>query len=365
MARGCIDLKEGVLFRKDGMPLPDFRLTPDGPGLSPHGEGFRHIFMFSVLISFFLSCPGAEKRTFREKSMRPEAFKDPFNGRTGVFHLSSDHLTTLRLFTTKEDFNYGVNTLALGAARFSVSILCYELMDSHLHSMVRGVWEECRAFFRWALHRLSLMISQRDGVSGVLPRDGFDVHAITDTRQFRNETAYILRNCYKARMCSPFSYPWSSIDVLFNPFRNAVTGKRVSGMGVVEIRKLFRTRASVPEHYEVFDGRVMNRCFVDYPFVEKQLGDSLTFFDAIRVWDLESSVELSHGASEKVTFTDSELSVRITTICRKEYHTDSVQQLDRKSLLSLARSAARRFGAGKSQLARIMNLSPEILEKVL
>lgn len=320
--------------------------------------------MFLFLIAFFLSSNGKEKCNFREK-MRPKEFVYPFNGNTGVFHLSSDHLTTLRLFKDKDDFNYGVNTLALAAAHFNVSILCYELMDSHLHSMVRGTWKECWACFRWVLHRLSILIAKRDGVSGVLPRDGFDVQAVLDSRQFRNEVAYILRNCYKARICSPFSYPWCSIDVYFNPFRDAIPGDSVSQMDTVAIRKLFRTREKVPGHYEIYDGRVLNRCFVDFKYVEKQLGDSLTLFDAIRVWDLESSVEISHGAAEKVSFTDSELAERLTTLCRKEYFVDSIRQLDRKSLLSLARTAARRYGAGKKQLARLLGISPEMLENVL
>ena len=297
--------------------------------------------------------------------MRPNEFIDPFHGGTGIFHLASDHLETLRLFSDRDSFNYGVNTLALAAARFNVSILCYELMDSHLHNMLRGKWTDCWAFFRWVLHRLAIMLAERDGVNHVLPRDGFDVHAILDDRQFCREIAYILRNCYKARICSPFSYPWGSIDVYFNPFRDSVTGRRVKEIGSMEVRKLFRTRERVPGDYEVRDGRVLNRCFVDYAYVEKRIGDSLAFFDAPRVWDLESSVEMSHGAAEKITFSDAELSMRLTTLCRNEYHADSIQELDRKSLLALARTASRRYGAGKSQLARLLNVSADALDRIL
>ena len=116
--------------------------------------------------------------------MRPNEFIDPFHGGTGVFHLASDHLKTLRLFSDEDSFNYGVNTLALAAARFNVSILCYELMDSHLHNLLRGTWTDCWAFFRWVLHRLAIMLAEKDGVAHVLPRDGFDEHAILDDRQF-------------------------------------------------------------------------------------------------------------------------------------------------------------------------------------
>ena len=297
--------------------------------------------------------------------MRPNEFIDPFHGGVGVFHLASDHLETLRLFSDKDSFNYGVNTLALAAARFNVSILCYELMDSHLHNLLRGTWKDCWAFFRWVLHRLAIMLAEKDGVTHVLPQDGFDVHAVLDDRQLCREIAYILRNCYKARICSPFSYLWGSIDVYFNPFRDMVIGKRVSEMRIMEIRKVFRSRESVPGNYEIRDGRVLNRCFVDYAYVEEHLGDSLAFFDALRIWDLESSVEMSHGAAEKISFSDAELSLRLKAICRNEFHADSIPSLDRKSLLALARTASRRFGAGKAQLARLLSVSPDILERVL
>ena len=124
--------------------------------------------------------------------MRPKEFKDPFHGKCGVFHLASDHLESLRLFSDLDSYNYGVNTLALAAARFNVSILCYELMDSHLHSLLKGTWQDCWSFFRWVLHRLAIMLADKHGVSNVLPRDGFDVHAVLDAKQFRKEVAYIL-----------------------------------------------------------------------------------------------------------------------------------------------------------------------------
>ena len=128
---------------------------------------------------------------------------------------------------------------------------------------------------------------------------------------------------------------------------------------------MFQTRAQIPPHYEFREGRILNRCNVDFAYVERQFGDSLAFFDALRVWDLESSVALSHGVSERVTFSDAELAVRLNALCRKEYGADSVQLLDRKSLLMFARAASRRFGAGKNQLARLLNLSADILGKVL
>ena len=113
--------------------------------------------------------------------MRPADFVDPFKGRPGVFHLASDHLETIRLFSDRESFCYGVNTLALAVARFGIRLFCYELMDSHLHVLSGGTWTKCREFFRWVLHRLAMMISARD--VGLVHGYGGDPAVVEDARK--------------------------------------------------------------------------------------------------------------------------------------------------------------------------------------
>ena len=316
----------------------------------------------------FLAVPGADDSVpwYKKTLMRTDELEDPFCGKPGVWHFASDHLESRLLFRGDADYRYGVNTLAIGCARHhKVSLLCYSLMSNHLHLLLKGIYADCLAYYGWVTRRLSMMVWKRDGVADVLRLGSVDVHAVLDNRQFRNEVAYISRNAYKARICSPFSYLWSSADVYFNPFRDALHGTRVEEMGLAAVRALFHTREGMPASYEHLDGRILNRCFVDYPYVERRLGDSLAFFDTLRVWDLESSVALSHGAAGRIAFSEEELLVRMTAICRQEYHTESVEQLDRKSLLLLARTLARRFGVGKTRLARLSGLSVDVLGMVL
>ena len=128
---------------------------------------------------------------------------------------------------------------------------------------------------------------------------------------------------------------------------------------------MFHTRHAFPSNYEHFDGKILNKCFVDSKAVERHIGSSLDFFDALRIWDLESAVKLSHGVEETIKFTDAELKPKLIAICNNEYHVASIDQLDRKSLLSLARTLARRFGTGKNQLARLLGLSTDELSAVL
>ena len=297
--------------------------------------------------------------------MNPTIFQDPFHGQKGVFQFSMNHLNQMLLFRSPADFDLGVNAIATGTYKYSIVILAYALMDNHLHLLLSGKYSECRAFYHWLIRRLRRMLSQRHGVSGVLREDDYDVSGITNDAMFLNEVAYILRNPYKARMTSPFSYSWSSADVYFNPGREQIRGEPFSGMTQERFRAIMQTHEQLPSWWELAGGRVLNKCFVDYETVEKKFGNSVTFFDRIRKYDLESVVQMAHGLAESLMFTDGEMQEKIRIVCQNEYHVNSHHQLDQKTLLLLARTLSRRFSSPKTQISRLLGISDSILDNLL
>lgn len=297
--------------------------------------------------------------------MNPTQFQDPFQGDSGIYQFTMKHLEKALLFLTPADFDFGVNAIAIGSYKYKVSVLAYSLMDNHLHLLLKGRYTVCMDFYRFLMRRLRRMLSVRHGVNGVIREDAVDVSAVTGDAMFLNEVAYIIRNPYKARMASPFSYLWSSADVYFNPWNGLVRGMPFSQMKQEDIRKLLQTHETVPGWWEQTDGRILNRCFVDYKEVERRFGNSVTFFDRIRKYDLESVVQLDHGLAESIRFTDQEMLEKISSVCRNEYHVSSYRQLDQKTLLLLARTLARRFSCPKSQIGRLLGLSEAILDKLL
>lgn len=288
---------------------------------------------------------------------------DPYKGKKGVYHLSMEHLSKHLLFKTKEDFLYGVNALALLVLNTpSVHLLCYCLMNNHFHLLLTGKLSDCLMLYDKYLWKLSLLISNRDGRTGILKQKAMDVKPVTGTEQLLKCVAYILRNPYKARIASPFSYRWSSMDAYFND--QFFPGSPVKEWQVNDIRKLLRSKERLPKEVVIVDGAVSNRCFVDYRTVEKRFQDSVTFFDTLRLYDLESAYRLASGIHETLKFDDTEMLAKAKTICQKEFHTETLDQLDRKTLTALARTLARRFGAGNTQLARILDVSPDYLDMV-
>lgn len=295
--------------------------------------------------------------------MNIKLFLETFQNREGIFSFTTDHQETQRIFRNAHDFTYGVNTLALGTLKYRVKVLCYVLMDNHLHLLLKGRSEDCAAYFKWVLHRLTLMLKSRYGISGLLKSDAADVQVVTDSNMLLNEVAYQLRNPYKARMTNPFSYPWAPFEVYFNPYLSNLRGDRFRSSDSAKIA--LGTHAEVPLHWEHLNERVMNKCFVDYRTVEEMFGSSVIFFDRVRKYDIESIIAQAHGVEEQLAFTDSEMQEKILAICRNEWHVESLHQLNRKDLLQLARSLARRFGTPKKQLSRLLGIDLKLLEQAL
>ena len=290
-------------------------------------------------------------------------FKDPCPGREGIFMFTSDHQLRQVIFRTASDFSYGVNTLAIGTLKFKVRILCYTLMSNHMHLLVMGRYEECLAYFRWVLLRLAQMLKARYGISGILKANTADVQYVVDIQMLLNEVAYLLRNSYKAHIDSPYSYPWASFEVYFNPYLENIWGERFPSTDVA--KRILGTHAEIPMHWEHLQGRIMNKCFVDYRTVEKRVGSSLVLFDRIRRFNLESIVAQAHGVEEQLTFTDSEMLEKIQVLCRNEWHVESPHQLNRKDLLQLARSLAYRFASPGKQISRLLGIDPNVLDQAL
>lgn len=297
--------------------------------------------------------------------MQPNEFTDPFHGKPGRFQFTMKHLEKALLLRCPEDFDFGVTSIAVGSHVHDVSVLAYALMDTHFHLLLEGPYSRCEALYRWLIRRLRRMLSERYGVKGLLDEDAFDVSAILDDEMFRNEVAYIVRNPYKARMASPLSYSWSSADVYFNPQRDLIRGTPLWAMKQEEIRAVFHTHDRLPSTWEHVNGRILNKCFVDFAAVERLFGSSISFFDRVRKYDLESVVRMSHGLAESIRFTDQEMQEKILLLCRNEYHVESHHQLDPKTLLILARALARRFSCPKTQIGRLLGISGEVLDQLL
>ena len=312
-------------------------------------------------------------------------FTDPFAGHSGIYHFSMPHLEKTLLFENDRDYTVGVNYLAIVTLSNPVSLLCYCLMSNHFHLLLAGRLEDCVKLYSSYIIKLCRYIAKERGDTGILHKNTMDIQAVVSEKQFQNEVLYILRNPYKARICSPFSYPWSSINTYVqlppkeilrnNTIDSALTISSqaktandltftTNDLTLRAYRKMFKVRGKL-EGLPIVNGIIPNSVFVDYKYVENRIGSSLGFFDTMRLYDLESTVESMHGIEERITYSDSELKSKVSLICKKEIYVNDIALLSRKDLLLLARILARRYGIKKKQIARQTGLSTDVLDTLL
>ena len=291
----------------------------------------------------------------KRKDMRP------------CFQINSKKLEKELLFRDEEDYIYGMNTIALVLLQFpTVVVYAFVLMSNHIHLLLGGPKKDCEAFYDAVMHRLSLWLKRKYGLSGIVPYGEKNRTTVTvnGLEHFITEVLYILRNPFKAKICYPGDYPWSSAGMYFSK-RGHATGRRASTYTARDLRRILKTNIRVPGEFEITpEGMIIPR-FIAWKAVEKAFeGDEAEFLRR-----LMEPVEARHnqlsGLPMELKFSDQEIVTRVQTICQKEFKVDSHLQLPIKELLRLCRTLSIRFGTPPDQLQRVVGVDRTVIEELL
>ena len=280
------------------------------------------------------------------------------------FQINSKKLEKELLFRDEEDYIYGMNTIALMLLQFpAVVVYAFVLMSNHIHLLLGGPKKDCEAFYDAVMHRLSLWLKKKYGLTGMVPygEKNRTVVTVTGLEHFITEVLYVLRNPFKAKICFPGDYPWSSVGMYFSA-RERRNGRRASTFTARELRKILKTNVQVPGDWEITPEGMIIPDFVAWKVVEKAFeGDEAEFLRR-----LMEPVETRHnqlsGLPIELKFSDQEIAARVQVICQKELHVESHLQLPKKELLRLCRTLSIRFGSSPDQLQRVVGVDKSELE---
>ena len=280
------------------------------------------------------------------------------------FQINSKKLEKELLFRDEEDYIYGINTLALILLQFpGVMVYAFTLMSNHIHLLLGGPQEQCEAYYDAVMHRLSLWLKKKYGLSGVIPYGPGkrEVVIVKGLEHFIIEVLYLLRNPFKARICYPGDYPWSSVRMYFTK-RGQMTSRRASTFTVRELRRILKTNIRVPGNWEITESGMIIPHFVDWKTVEIAFqNDEATFLRR-----LMEPVEARHnqlsGLPMELKFSDQEIVARVQAICQNELNVKDHRQLPAKELFRLCRTLSMRFGTSAEQLQRVLGVDKTMLE---
>ncbi len=292
--------------------------------------------------------------------MQEQLFRDsgPF------YHLSTKPLENELIFRDDEERKVAMNLIALTARELRVDILAFALMNNHFHFIIKGELVDGVAFFRRLRKRLSNYFA-RLGRAGILDKVDVDPHTppIASLTQFRNEIAYVIRNPYVVRLdVNPFSWPWCSGYLYFNPFLSQLGSQSPDELSFKEKRVI--TRATDPvldPSFRVRNGMIVPESFVNYKLVENLFSNARKF-----TWwvmkNIEAQIEVAGRLDERPNLNDDELFKTAQIISRTRFGLNSVKDLPLQQRKELGIILKNELSASNGQIARIAQLEQRIVD---
>lgn len=277
------------------------------------------------------------------------------------WHICTEGLEDDLIFKSAGDFVYGMHGVPVCALTSGVSILCFCLMDNHVHFIVNGTEADGERFIRQYLRRLSRLVR--------IPVEKASMKLIDDDEYLRQAVGYVLRNPVKAYNVMPAAYPWGSGALYFD---DCVIAARhsdydtVSAIGVVKMRKLLCSRVRLPDDYKVSpDGMVCPECYVYISAVEELYSNRPARMMYYLSVNKDMEMELSGDMLHKAKYRDADLLGTVSDICRESFSKNGPADLRLEDRYRLADILRRRYGLGIKQLARLTGTKPALLKIVL
>lgn len=281
------------------------------------------------------------------------------------YHISSSGLEKNSIFRNRAEFISGMNDIAICAAKFEISILCFCLMSNHFHFVVSGNQEECRTFAEEYKRMCAIRMRQFSGEVKGLKDTRIQLDLIDSQEYLENAIAYVLRNPLAAKiMVMPYHYEWSSADLYFCGETKAV-GEYLSEMSDRKRYRMLKSRIELPKHYFInAEGLIHPSCYVNIACVESIFRFPARLM-ALMARKIENDIEVRMGIADHITMTDEELMTQTRELTKITFQKESIFQLTMDERLRLCLMLKTNFQAGAKQIARITRLPVEIIQKVI
>lgn len=280
------------------------------------------------------------------------------------WHFCTDGQAIDVLFKDEEDFRYGMNLIFVMFKQFKVVILAFSLMDTHIHFILYGEFDECNRMMHEYLRRLSIYIRHKYGERKKLRKCPLSHQLIDTVFYLKAAICYTLKNAPVGGLhYSAVDYPWSSGPLYFRTITgwsrpvwyDSLTDEIIYGRSV---RRLFHTQDIKKEKsliVKMIDGLVFPGEYVAYEIVEK-IFRSHKGFNYFMCISKDSDVESRGGAISNLTMPIQEMRQHKAEICQRLFGVSSIKTLDTAKRLLLARTLKSKFNSSTKQICRLCGL---------
>ena len=280
----------------------------------------------------------------------------------GFFHICTDGKAIPWIFQDDEDFIAGVNRIGICSIIAQVDTVAYVLMDNHGHFIMHGTLLACKRFIYTYKVLTGKHISRKYKIKDPLRDLPVEIIPIKNEEDLMATIAYLDRNPVVAGFkFLPSEYRWGSARYIFRENTLDSQSRRLGDLGFNERRRLLRTRAILPDDWEVDCHGMLIPCksFLDIARLEKIFKTPLRY-NAFVARKLEGNIEMTQGF--KTFLPDKELRQVAAQIAMTRFGTSEIKSLNVKSKIMIAGELRHGYAATVKQVSRMVYLDTESLK---
>lgn len=322
------------------------------------------------------------------------------------YHVCTDGNQLPWMFRDDEDFRNGINRLAICSLALKLSVICFILMDNHVHFIFYGTLAQCKEFTCRYKSAISRWIADKYGINGYLSNLSTEIISIDSEEALMETVAYIDRNAIMAGYkYLPCDYPWGSAKYMFREdyarssykkgglvkkndytvlsrtelgnisaekcasaedvvsIKEIASVKEVAELQVVECRALIKSRKQIPAHWKVDKyGMIMPYCFLSLDVLNKLFVSPLRYLYFLSK-KLEGKIEMVQGIKSFIS--DKEMRVITATLSKEMFETEDVKSLNFESKIFLARKLRYQYASTPKQVSRMLSLDVGTLSEFI
>jgi REP element-mobilizing transposase RayT len=273
--------------------------------------------------------------------------------------LSTEHLENRLWFRDEEDYRVAMNHIAIQVAICQrVTVLAFILMSNHVHFLVKGEWNDVKAFIDSFKTRFSKYLRIKYGDKEFLRHNRVDIKEIPyEDEALEKAIAYIHMNCVAANICSsPNQYQWGTGDLFFNT--KPSKGTPVKDISVRACHRMTHSKMNcLPDHW-IFsdDGYILPESYIDVKTVEAiyHTPKRMIFFNTN---SSKARKRLEACDDNLPAFRDHIILNALPDLCRTMFQKDRFSELSPEEQTECLRQLRFRFSSDVNQLARVCGLS--------
>ena len=317
------------------------------------------------------------------------------------WHFCTDGNAVDAMFFDETDFVAGMNRIYVTVKGYRVVILAFILMDTHVHFILYGEYDECNRFMHEYIRRTSWYISTRHKETKKLDKVPLNCQKVDTDTYLKTVICYTIKNAPAGGIgFNAWNYPWGSGALYFQKagywtspawtsesqcahagdtgrvlanregrLMNASSWEgniqRLSGGSgltdrlqhgtVKERQRRLRTRDSELLDAPMIGDLVYPGEYVAYEIVEKVFRSckSLNYF---LCKTKEDDVDGRGGSLSHLSVPIQEMRQHKNELCRELFGASSIKGLDTRQRLLLARTLRSRYNSSPKQIIRLCGL---------